>query len=66
MILAPPGFDPVMRDILFDPQTSGGLLIGCEEKEAMLMVKRMHNEGIEAAAIVGVVTSNLKKTIQLS
>ena len=66
MILAPAGFDPVMRDILFDPQTSGGLLIGCEEKEAMLMVKRMHNEGIEAAAIVGVVTSNLKKTIQLS
>jgi len=23
---------PVMRDVLFDPQTSGGLLIGCAEK----------------------------------
>jgi len=65
LILAPAGFDPVMRDILFDPQTSGGLLIGCREKEAMLMVNKMQNEGMVEAAIVGVVTNNLENTIQL-
>lgn len=65
LIIAPADFDPVMRDILFDPQTSGGLLIGCREKEATLMVERMHDEGIVEAAIVGVVTSNSNNTIQL-
>jgi selenide, water dikinase len=65
MILAPSDFDPVVRDILFDPQTSGGLLIGCEEKEATLMVKRMHNEWVLEAAIIGFVTSNVNNTIQL-
>ncbi len=28
MVVAPEGLDPVVRDILFDPQTSGGLLFG--------------------------------------
>jgi len=65
MIVASSDFDPVLRDILFDPQTSGGLLIGCEEKEATLMVKRMHNEGILETAIIGFVTSNLNNSIQL-
>ncbi len=65
MVFASSDFDPVLRDILFDPQTSGGLLIGCEEKEATLMVKRMHNEGILEAAIIGFVTSNVNNTIQL-
>jgi selenide,water dikinase len=32
MVLASAAFDPVLRDILFDPQTSGGLLIGCSGK----------------------------------
>lgn len=66
IIFAPSDFDPVLRDILFDPQTSGGLLIGCEENEARLMVKRMHNEGVLEAAIIGFVTPNLNNIIQLS
>ena len=65
MILASAGFDPVLRDILFDPQTSGGLLIGCAEKEARLMVKRMQNEGVQEAAVVGFVTESPNNTIQL-
>lgn len=66
IILAASDFDPVLRDILFDPQTSGGLLIGCKEKEAIPMVKRMHGEGILEAAVIGLVNRNLNNTIQLS
>ena len=65
MVLAPAGFDPVLRDILYDPQTSGGLLIGCEEKEATSLVKQMHNEGIFEAAVIGFVTHDLNNIIQL-
>ena len=65
MVLATTGFDPVLRDILFDPQTSGGLLIGCAEKEATALVHRLQNEGIREAAVIGFVTENLKNTIQL-
>jgi selenide,water dikinase len=45
--------DPVMLDILFDPQTSGGLLIALPENEAHELVKRLMLKGIEDAAIVG-------------
>ena len=30
-----PGISPVMRDVLFNPQTSGGLLIGCPAQYAV-------------------------------
>jgi selenide,water dikinase len=42
-----------MADILFDPQTSGGLLISLPRNEAELMVKEMHNSGIIHASIIG-------------
>lgn len=45
--------DPVLRDILFDPQTSGGLLIGCRESEADELQKRLRQEGVEQASIIG-------------
>jgi selenide,water dikinase len=64
MVLASTAFDPVLRDILFDPQTSGGLLIGCTEKDAPALVLRLQSEGIEGAAVIGFVTANPKNTIQ--
>lgn len=45
--------DPVLLDILFDPQTSGGLLIALPENEAENLVKRLKSKGIEGAAVVG-------------
>lgn len=42
-----------LRDLLYDPQTSGGLLISLPETEALTMVAEMKNSGIEAAAIIG-------------
>ena len=65
MVLAAADFDPVLRDILYDPQTSGGLLIGCTEKDAPALVRRLQNEGIETAAVIGFVTERLKNIIEL-
>jgi selenide,water dikinase len=65
MVLASADFDPVLRDILFDPQTSGGLLIGCAEKDAPLLVRRLHDKGIADAAVIGQVIESKTNTIQL-
>ncbi len=65
MVLVPADFDPVVRDILFDPQTSGGLLIGCKEKDLPALLARLHDAGIIAAANIGFVTECPDNTIQL-
>ncbi len=52
-----------MSDILFDPQTSGGLLISLPGSEAESLLERMHREGIEEAAIIGEVTAEPKGRI---
>lgn len=58
-----PGFDPVMRDLLFDPQTSGGLLIGCPANECRRLVERLRDEGVSAATIIGYVNTQQDGTI---
>jgi len=47
-------------DILFDPQTSGGLLISVPGPEAESLRERMHEEGIEEAAIIGEIVTEPK------
>ena len=47
------GVSDFMRDIIFDPQTSGGLLISLESNKAELLVEALVQSGVEAAAIVG-------------
>ena len=49
--------DPVWTDILFDPQTSGGLLFSVPANEGEQLVKSLHEAGIDCAAIVGAVES---------
>ncbi len=39
-------------DVLFDPQTSGGLLIAVEEKASEALVSELHGAGIADAAVV--------------
>jgi len=48
------------RDILFDPQTSGGLLIVLAPEKAELLVNKLHKAGIQDAVIVGEVISKPK------
>ena len=49
--------------ILFDAQTSGGLLFSLASQQAEEILKKMHEEGIEEAAIVGEVVSEPKGKI---
>jgi len=50
-------------DVMFDPQTSGGLLISLPHREAKELCGKMHDEGITDAAIVGKVTDEPKGKI---
>jgi selenide,water dikinase len=46
-----------MRDILLDPQTSGGLLISVAAEKAELLLSRLKKAGISEVAIVGEIIS---------
>lgn len=50
-----PSVDPVTADLLFDPQTSGGLVLGVKEAEASTLLKALIEEGVEHAQEIGVV-----------
>ena len=56
---------PVVRDILFDPQTSGGLLMGCPEKEVSALVAALKEAGVEEAAVIGTVRDDDKALIEV-
>lgn len=54
-----------MSDILFDAQTSGGLLISVEPAKAEPMLRRLHQAGVSDAAIIGEVVNEPKGKITL-
>lgn len=45
------GVSDALRDVLFDPQTSGGLLLAVAEADAPELLRRLQQETPEAAAI---------------
>jgi len=45
------------QDVLFDPQTSGGLLIFLAAEQAGPLLNELQQAGIEDAAIIGEVVS---------
>lgn len=45
------------KDLLFDPETSGGLLIALPAEEVEGLVKALHNHGVSATAALGRITS---------
>lgn len=58
------GISLAMEDILYDPQTSGGLLIALPEKEGMACLRRLR-EAIPEAAAVGYVTEAREYAVYL-
>ena len=63
-VAAAPYIDLAMEDILYDPQTSGGLLIAVAEKDAKKLLQQLQDT-IETAAVIGVVKQQQEKTIYI-
>ena len=53
------------EELLFDPQTSGGLLISLPSSQAEALVKALKDAGIEAAAQIGNVLPNKEPCIRV-
>jgi selenide, water dikinase len=52
-----------IADIIFDPQTSGGLLISLPKKESEQLVKELHQAGITHASVIGEVKMHHEQRI---
>ena len=51
-----------MSDVLFDPQTSGGLLVALPEEDGLELVKRLR-ESIPVCEIIGRVENRRDKPV---
>jgi selenide,water dikinase len=54
-----------LQDILYDPQTSGGLLIAVPEAKADRLLKKLHADGVKEAVIIGKVVAKPSGRIQV-
>lgn len=62
-----PSVDEIRRDVLFDPQTSGGLLIAVDKSHSADLLKDLLNSGEESsrAAVIGEVVSSIPGKIKI-
>ncbi len=58
-----PSVDRLVQDILFDPQTSGGLLICVDRENADELLEKLKEKGMANAAIIGEVATEPKEKI---
>jgi selenide,water dikinase len=58
-----PSMDRLIQDVLFDPQTSGGLLICVKEDSSDDLLTELREKGMNDAAIIGKVVSKPKGRI---
>jgi selenide,water dikinase len=65
MVVFETGMDAVMQDVLFDPQTSGGLLISVAADQAGRLVGALQAAGVKAAAEIGEVTGAGQEMIRV-
>ncbi len=54
------------QDILYDPQTSGGLLIAVPENKASKLLDRLHEKGVSEAVIIGKVAAENRGRIKVN
>jgi selenide,water dikinase len=57
--------DPALLDLLFDPQTSGGLLISVAEARSEALEEALTKEGVMGARLVGKITGTGPGTIRV-
>jgi selenide,water dikinase len=50
-----------LETLLYDPQTSGGLLIAVRSSRAPALLSRLHRTGVPAATVIGRVTRRAAK-----
>jgi len=56
-VTVPGGMEQWQKNILMDPQTSGGLLVSCPRGRADAVVRLFHEQGYGFAAVVGEMTA---------
>ncbi len=61
-----PGTHPEAHRILYDPQTSGGLLICVPEAKAGALMAELASRGVDDATIVGAITDGPPATIRVT
>ncbi len=61
-----PTVDPFLKDVFFDPQTSGGLLICISPEEADRFLATIKARGVSEAAVIGEVVSGPMENITVS
>ncbi len=61
-----PSVDPILIDVMSDPQTSGGLLISVSESKADSLVRKLIEKNTPSASIVGEVVKKLPGIIRCS
>ena len=55
--------DRGLQDVLFDPQTSGGLLICIDDPNSDSLITDLKNNGIDYSSVIGEVVSEPKGKI---
>lgn len=60
-----PSVPQFLRDVMFDPQTSGGLLIAVPKAKASRLLKLIKSKGVSSAGIIGKVVSENKGRIKV-
>ena len=54
------------EELLFDPQTSGGLLISVPSTKADLLVTELKKGGVETAVLVGEVLTSTQASVWIT
>lgn len=65
MVIEKTGIESVIEDLIYDPQTSGGLLFSVPGNSADNIINELHEQGVKKAAVIGDVRRG-KKGIILS
>ncbi len=58
-VTMPDGIEPWQRNMMMDPQTSGGLLVSCPPERADAIVRLFHEQGYGHATVIGEMTAGV-------